>query len=727
MQVSHGNYLLHRYWGRALREYRDAAALQMIDRSSNSPQPSALRAERSFSLDVLPQEYPESDHGDFRIPAYQVELADGTRVTELWYKGYHISQGKPALAGLPATYAKASEAETLAIELADTAGRLQAVLSYTVFADVPVLARSVRFENIGKEPVKLLQAASMALDFPDHAFDRISLDGAWAHERQITRAPLQPGIQVTSSARGTSSHQHSPFLALARTDATEAAGDVYGCSLVYSGSFAMETEVEQFGTTRVVAGINPQGFSWQLAPGEAFQTPEAVMVYTPAGFTGMSQAYHSLYRQHLLRGRYQQQLRPILVNNWEATYFDFDEPKIAALADSAKELGLELLVLDDGWFGHRNDDNTSLGDWTVNRKKLPHGIEGVARMVHERGLKFGLWFEPEMVSVDSCLYREHPDWTLHVADYPSTFGRNQLVLDLSRPEVREHVYQSVASILQKVPVDYVKWDMNRHLTEAFSAGRAPEHQGETRHRYVLGLYEVLERITHDFPEVLFESCSSGGGRFDAGMLYYMPQTWTSDDTDAICRLKIQYGTSLAFPAITMGAHVSVIPNHQVGRMTPLATRGIIAMSGNFGYELDIGRMSAADQAEVKRQVALYKRIRPTTQLGRLYRLLSPFAGNEAAWMFVAPDGGEAVVIYVKTLAQPASPLRILHLAGLDAAARYRIADYYGPVGTAYENAGLSKGMLQGQSFYGDELMYSGMAVEKIDTDFAAYLWVLEKE
>ncbi|MBR1694567.1 MAG: alpha-galactosidase, partial [Selenomonas sp.] len=525
LQVVRDRYLLHRYWGRPLKKFRDTAPMQSIDRAF-SPQPAAYPNERTFSLDVLPQEYPAYGHGDYRLPAYEVRLVNGTTVTELFYDHYEITGGKPKLKGLPAVYAEENEAETLHIHLKDSQGKLAVELLYTLLNDSAMLTRSARISNCGKEALDLTGAASFALDFADHDFDRLSLYGGHAAERSLERVPLMRGVQETGSRRGASSHQQSPFLALARKDTGETSGEVYGFSLVWSGEASFVTEVEQFGTTRVIGGINPFEFKWHLDAGESFQTPEAMLVYSDKGLNGMSQTFHQTVREHIVRGKYQHELRPILVNNWEATYFDFDEEKIDNLAQSAADLGLELLVLDDGWFGKRNDDNSSLGDWFVNTDKLKQGLKGVSASAHKRGLKFGLWFEPEMISVDSELYRAHPDWILHVPDYKSSFSRHQLVLDLSRPEVCDYIVKSVGDVLASAEIDYVKWDFNRHLSEAFSAALPAERQGETKTRFVLGLYDVLERLTAKFPNVLFESCSGGGGRFDAGMLYYMPQTWT---------------------------------------------------------------------------------------------------------------------------------------------------------------------------------------------------------
>ena len=727
IQIERGKYLLHQYFGRPLHEFRGSALRPALDRA-NSPQPAAYENERTFSLDVVPQELSTNGHGDFRIPSLEVVLEDGTNVVELWYEGYEIKKGKPALEGLPALYAKDDEAETLEITLSDTKGRMKAILSYTVFEGDGVLTRSVRYVNTCKEAIRLENAASLSLDFPDHDFDRMSLYGGHASERNLERIRLMRGVMETGNTRGASSHQQSPFLALARPAAGELSGEVYGFSLVYSGSFRMATEVEQFGTTRVVIGINPDDFAWTLEPGESFQTPEVVISYSHDGLNGMSQAFHKAYRNHLLRGKYQHRVRPILVNNWEATYFDFDDEKLDNLAACAADLGMELMVLDDGWFGHRNDDNSSLGDWKVNREKLKGGLEGVAESAHKRGLKFGLWFEPEMISVDSDLYRAHPDWPLHVKDYPCSFGRHQLVLDVSRKDVQDYIVKSVSDILKTGAIDYVKWDFNRHLTEAFSEGRAPEHQRETKHHFILGLYSVLERITQSFPDILFESCSGGGGRFDAAMLYYMPQTWTSDDTDAVQRQRIQTGTSYAFPPITMGAHVSVTPNHQVGRVTPMQTRAFCAMMGCFGYEMDITRMSDAEKQQVRDHIALYKRLRPTIQLGTYTRLLSPFEGtkNETAWMFTSEDEKEVALFYFKALSEPCTPIRRLHLAGLDPDAQYKVAEYYPAQSLSHDSDGSGAKTLVDKTFYGDELMQEGINIDKINSDFTGYLWVLEK-
>ncbi|MBQ9441974.1 MAG: alpha-galactosidase [Selenomonadaceae bacterium] len=721
IEISRGKHLLHRYWGKTLKEFRDSAPLQAIDRA-NAGQLAEFENERTYSLDVLPQEYPVQGHTDFRIPAYRVEHENGTNISELNYSSYKIIDGKPALKGLPASFG--DNCQTLEIELVDICKNFTVYLYYTIFDDSPILARSAKFVNTGGKKIKIRHAASAAIDFNENDFDIIDLYGGHAAERTVQRHKLQRGIFEVSSTRGASSHQHSPFIALARPDATEFFGEVYAASFVYSGSFAIKIEAEQFGTTRLVVGLNPDTFSWLLEPNEEFQTPEVILNFSANGLNGMSQSFHKFFREHLMRGKFKDQVRPILINNWEATYFDFNEEKIIALADCAKELGLELVVLDDGWFGKRNDDNSSLGDWFVNREKLPNGIEGLVSAVHERGLKFGIWVEPEMVNVDSDLYRAHPDWILHVPDYKPSFSRHQLVLDLSRADVREYVLDAMRKVFSSAPIDYVKWDYNRHMTEAFSAKLPPERQLETQHRVILGLYEIMEKLVNEFPDILFESCSGGGGRFDAGFLYYMPQTWTSDDSDAVCRLSIQTGTGMAFPIVAQGAHVSVVPNHQVGRVTTFQMRNFVAMCGTYGFELDITRFTAEEKDEVKKYVELYKEIRPTMQLGKFTRLLTAYNnGNEYAWQF--EDENRIVVVYFRVLSQPATPIRILKLAGLNPAREYHLKKYFPPKKMSVDG-GKQVINFQEKSFYGDELMNNGLAVEKIDGDFAAYMWVFEK-
>ncbi|MCC3375540.1 alpha-galactosidase [Cohnella sp. REN36] len=706
IQLIKDGHPAHVYWGPKLRSAAGPGMLTLRERASFSPNP--YPDDRTISFDTLSQEYPAYGTSDFRHPAYQVKLANGSTITELVYESHRVYAGKPGLEGLPATYAETDEeAETLELTLVDRVAGLRAVLNYTVFRDHDAIARSVRFVNESAAPVELLRALSASVDFKHDRYDLVHLYGAWANERSMARETLRPGAKAIESRRGSSSHQHNPFVALLSPDATEQAGEVYGFSLVYSGSFAAQAEVDQFRTARVSIGINPFDFGWRLEPGASFQTPEAVLVYSAEGLGGMSRTYHRLYRTRLCRGEFRDRTRPVLVNNWEATYFDFNADKIASIAAEAQKLGIELFVLDDGWFGHRDDDTTSLGDWSVDRNKLPDGLDDLAKRVNGYGLQFGLWFEPEMVSPDSDLYRAHPDWCLHVEGRRRTRGRNQLILDLSRDDVCDYLIETIGGVLASAPIAYVKWDMNRNMSEIGSALLPPERQRETAHRYMLGLYRVLESITSRFPHVLFESCSGGGGRFDPGMLHYMPQTWTSDNSDAVCRLKIQYGTSLVYPISTMGAHVSAVPNHQVGRMTSLKTRADVAMSGNFGYELDLTKFSDEEKEEVKRQVAQYKELRQLVQFGDLYRLRNPFEGNDTAWMVVSEDRSEAFVAFFRVLAQPNEPLDWLRLSGLDAEADYEVVE-------------------TGERFGGDQLMYAGLPIPQLHGDFQSVTCRLRK-
>ena len=653
------DYPVHVYWGKKLRD--DGNLEGMLNVGGNT------------GIDRLPQEYPQYGSGDFRNPAYQARLEDGTRVTELRYSSYRVLKGKPVLEGLPSVYVESEdEAETLELILKDDYAKLTVILRYTIYEGMDVIARSVQFLNEGESKLQLLRALSASVDLSAGELDMIYLAGAWAREGNLTRRRLVQGGTNIGSRRGMSGHQFNPFTALAKPGTDENQGEVFGFSLVYSGSFEAEAEVDSFGSTRFSIGLNSLDFTWQLEPGESFQTPEVIMVYSAQGIGEMSRVYHRLYRTRLCRGQYRDKERPILVNNWEATYFDFNTDKLESIAAEAAKLGIELFVLDDGWFGKRDADNSSLGDWVEDLRKLPGGLNDLAKRVNGLGLQFGLWVEPEMISPDSDLYRQHPDWCLHVPGRRRSEIRWQLVLDYSRADVREYIYESLSRIFSTIPIAYIKWDMNRCLTEVGSAQMAPERQGEIGHRYVLGLYELLEKLTVRFPKILFESCCSGGGRFDPGMLYYMPQTWTSDDTDAVERLKIQYGTSLVYPVSAMGAHVSAVPNHQVGRITPLSFRGDVAMSGNFGYELDLTKFTPEEKELVKEQVANYKGIRSLVQQGNLYRLQSPFEGNETAWMFVSDDQSEALVYYFRVMAIPNPPPRSLKLNGLNPSLNYRL-------------------------------------------------------
>lgn len=662
----HGR-LLHLHWGARVSPGSLGQVVRNLDRAFS---PNPIQADRTYSLDTQPQECPTAGATDFRAAAVVVEHPDGTGLLDLVYERHAITAGKPRLADLPATYVEdPAEADTLTVTLIDRPSGVRVELAYSQFRDHDAVARSLRIINAGDAVRHVTAALSASIDLPTADHRLLTLSGAWARERQVEVAPLRPGVQGVGSRRGTSSHQQNPFIALLAPDAGEEHGEVRGLSLVYSGCFNAQVEVDQFAMARAQIGLQPPALRWKLAPGEAFQAPEAVLVYSGTGLGAMSRTYHRLYRTRLARGQFRDAPRPILINNWEATYFDFTSDKLVAIAAKAHEIGVELMVLDDGWFGARDGDRAGLGDWVVNEAKLPGGLTALAARIEQLGMRFGLWFEPEMVNPDSDLYRAHPDWCLHVPGRVRSQARNQLVLDLSRAEVREYVYEAVASVLRGARISYVKWDMNRHLTEVWS----PAHPaGEVHHRFCLGVYELLERITAEFPHVLFESCSGGGGRFDPGLLHYMPQVWTSDNTDAIARLAIQHGTSIVYPLSAMGAHVSAVPNHQNHRTTPLTTRGHVAFTGAFGFELDLNQLSPADLAAARALVVEYNQVRELLAAGDLYRLRSGADQTWAAWQVVAADAGAALVTFVRILAGSNEAIPVLRLRGLDPAALYRV-------------------------------------------------------
>lgn len=686
------------YYGKRLTHREDFSHL--FEYAMRDMSPYAFEENSTFSLENIKQEYPTFGCGDMRFPAYEIERENGSHVVEFVYKEHKIYNGKPKLEGLPATYVESDdEAQTLELVLEDTSINTRIVLLYTIYEAFPVIARSVRFECDSDEKITLLSAMSACVDLPDKDYEMIDLAGVWARERHVRRHKLDYGIQSIYSMRGCSSYQFNPFLALARENADEFQGQVYGFSLVYSGNFLAQTEVDNYDTARVLMGIHPNGFKWTLGKGESFQTPEMVMVYSEAGLNGMSQTFHKLYRTRLARGTWRDKVRPILINSWEAFYFDFDAPKLLGLADAAADLGMELFVLDDGWFGKRDDSTSSLGDWYPNEEKLKGTLKELAEKINAKGLKFGLWIEPEMTNKDSDLYRAHPDWLLAEQGKRICHSRNQYVLDFSKKEVREYIGDMLENLLAEVPVSYIKWDMNRTFSEVFSNGNDREYQGKVCHKYILGVYELYERLTSRFPHVLFESCASGGARFDPGMLYYAPQGWTSDDTDAIERLKIQYGTSMVYPVSCMGSHVSASPNHQTNRVTPLETRADVAYFGTFGYELDLLKLGEEDKAEIRRQIAFMKEKRDLIQKGTFYRLKSPFEGNETAWMIVSEDQKKALVGYYRVMQPVNVGFKRLKLKGLKEDTCYKVSGY------AYD-------------CYGDELMQVGMIL----SDSASGVW-----
>jgi alpha-galactosidase len=699
------NQLEHLYFGQRIK-HRESFK-HLIEREIR-PSCNMFEGDHTSSLEHIKQEYPSFGTTDYRQPAHMITNNIGSHITNYQYQSYQIIPGKPALDNLPAAYVEDnSEAETLEITLLDNVLQSKLILSYTIYSDRNVICRNARFVNEGKDSFYINNAMSTSVDFPDDEFEMLHLTGAWAREAHVEVQKLSKGIQSIYSARGASSHAHNPFLALKRLDATEHTGEVFGFSLVYSGNFLGQVEVDTYSVTRVTMGINPFQFRWKLKPTDTFQTPECVMVYSNEGLNGMSQTYHDLYRTRLARGYWRDRERPILINNWEATYFNFNEEKILSIAETARDLGIELFVLDDGWFGKRNDDTSSLGDWFEDTDKLPNGIQGLSKKVDALGMKFGLWFEPEMVCKDTKLFKEHPDWIISTPNRRPSHGRNQFILDFSRDEVVDHIFSLMDNILEKSKISYIKWDMNRYMTETYSQNLDYDQQGEVAHRYILGVYKLYERLIEKYPEILFESCAGGGARFDPGLLYYAPQAWASDDTDAAERLKIQYGTSMVYPLSSIGSHISAVPNHQVGRITSMETRANVAYFGTFGYELDITKLSEEDKTKVNAQTSFFKEKRQLVRNGHFYRLLNPFESNEVSWMVVSPDKKEAMVGYYKVLAKPNDKYYRIKLKGLDPNKLYAIEG-------------------KETTHYGDELMNVGIVLAEDYTDRAREYWSREK-
>ncbi len=669
-KISPTGFLLHLYYGAYVPDVDLDYLRQHIRASTTSPLTAHADIEGELRLDTARLEYPAEGAGDMRISALSIRGENGCNATDIRYKSHKIYKGKPAIKGLPATYVNnEDEADTLEVVCTDCLTGAEVTLVYTAFNNLDAITRSVCVKNTSDKAFDIERIHSTTVDLPDMDFEMLHLQGRWAKERTLVKRKLEFGLQGIHSKRGTSSHHNNPFVALARDGYTEESGEVYGFSLVYSSNFAVEIEVDFLRTSRVLMGINPETFGWHLEPGEEFCSPEVVMVYSNGGVGAMSRTYHKLYRYNLCRGEWKTAKRPIIINNWEATYFEFNDDKLVDIAKEAAKLGIEMLVMDDGWFGTRNIDNCSLGDWYVNENKLRGGIKPLVDRVNAVGLKFGIWFEPEMISPNSDLYREHPDWCLKVEGREMSIGRCQYVLDMTRQDVRDNIFEQMCKVLGSANIEYVKWDFNRNLTEVGSALLPPERQKEVFHRYVLGVYELMERLINKFPHLLLENCAGGGGRFDPGMLYYSPQIWTSDDTDAMERLEIQYGTSIVYPPSAMSAHVSASPNHQTGRETPFKTRGDVAMSGSFGYELDLTKLTDEERALVREQVAAYHKYYDVIQNGDYYRLINPTESkgtmiSASAWESVSQDKNEVLLTYV-VIRTAVAVSRYIRLRGLD--------------------------------------------------------------
>ena len=700
-QIVDGKYLGHVYYGR----YVEQTDLGYLLRTEEEPwTPAVCSREKVTFLDSFPMEYSFGKTGDFRESCIDITTENGQEGLELHYLSHRIYAGRQPLEGLPAAWG--DNCDTLEITLRDGVTGLQVLLSYVVFRDLDVITRNVRVINDGSAVLYLNRLLSACLDMDNEDFDLITLPGAWARERHIQRRSLGHGSFVGESLKGQTSHQEQPFAALVSPGCNQKTGEVYAMQLVYSGNFMTKVSVNQFDSVRVVMGIHPERFRWRLAPGESFQSPEAILVYSAEGLGHMTRTLHRFYREHFIRSPWKEWERPVLINNWEATYFDFNKEKLLDIAREAAKAGIEMLVMDDGWFGRRNHDDCSLGDWYVNEEKLPGGLAGLTDAINELGMKFGIWLEPEMISEDSDLYRAHSDWALVLRGRTPSLCRQQLVLDLSRPEVADYVYSQIKAVLSSANIAYVKWDMNRPLADVGNAVLPPDRQGEIMHRYVLAVYEMQEKLLRDFPDLLLENCCGGGGRFDPGMLYYSPQIWCSDDTDAIERLSIQEGTALIYPMSAMGAHVSDCPNHITGRQTPFDTRGIVALAGTFGYELDITKISEAERAAIPQQIALYKKYHSLIARGDYYRLAS-YSDNHYydCYEIVAPDQSQALVTYVQVLAEPNKKSRRIRLEGLDAEAWYEV---------------------EGRRYQGRTLMHAGLLMERMKGDFQAKLLELRR-
>ncbi len=643
MKIDDFGYLLHLYYGGKISGNMDYL-LTYYDRGF-SANPYDAGSDRTYSMDALPQEYPTTGTGDYRNSALVVRNHDESECCDLRYTGHEIRRGKYGLPGLPAVYADDKDAQTLEIRLEDAVSRVQVRLLYGVLEEDDIITRSVQIINGGTGSIVVEKAASASLDFMAGNFDLVSFYGRHAMERSMQRASIAHGSQVIGSRRGSSSHQYNPAVIIADQDATEDCGSCYGMVFVYSGNFLCEAERDQYNQTRVIMGLQSDLLHYPLEAGEMLTVPETILCYSDQGFGGLSLKYHHCLRDHVCRGAYQHSPRPVLVNSWEAAYFHFDGETIIRLAKEAAELGIDMVVMDDGWFGKREDDNSGLGDWQVNEQKLGCSLGELIHKVNETGVKFGIWIEPEMVSEDSDLYRTHPDWAMLNPQRNPIRSRNQLVLDFSRKEVRDYIFEQICNVFDQGNIEYVKWDMNRSISDVYSADN---RQGKVAYDYVLGVYEFLEKLTAKYPHLLIEGCCGGGGRFDAGMLYYTPQIWCSDNTDALDRLQIQYGTSFFYPMSAMAAHVSAVPNHQTGRSISLQTRGIVAMTGAFGYELSLEKLTEEEKEQVKDQIRQYKEYESLISNGDYYRLSNPNQDSLAAWMYISKDH-RSVLLHVVLL------------------------------------------------------------------------------
>ena len=720
MKADDKDVFLHTYYGEKTDNSDKSYLIRCADRGFSGNPYEVGTFDRSYSLDMLPQEYSCFGTGDYRISALRVRQADGSRAAELRYAGCETRKGKYAIPGLPAAYGAQEEADTLEVILKDEACGIEVRLLYGVFEKKDVITRAVRITNRSERPVVLEKAASLCLDWQQGEFDWLTFYGRHAMERNVQRTGIAHGVQSVGSVRGASSHHYNPFAVLCEKGTDETKGFCYGFSFMYSGEFLIEAEKDQADQTRFVCGIHPDDFDWTLNPGESFDTPEVLMSCSAEGFGGMSRNLHDLIRENVCRGEWKHKRRPILINNWEGTYFDFTGDKLVSIAEEAAKLGVELFVMDDGWFGKRDSDNSGLGDWYPNEEKLGCTLKELGERIEALGMKFGIWFEPECISEDSDLYRAHPDWAVQIPGRKPNLSRNQLILDFSREDVQEYIIERLSAVLDSAPISYVKWDFNRSICDKFSANLSAGRQGEMAHRFVLGLYRVLEELLERYPHLLLEGCSGGGGRFDTGMLYYSPQIWCSDDTDAIERLQIQYGTSFAYPVNTMGAHVSAVPNHQTGRVTPIATRACVAMAGTFGYELDVNKMTDEEKEAVKRQIQIFKEQYDLISCGDYYRLTDVQKSSCAVWETAAKDGSEALVSAVWQHVQATPAFLNVKVRGLCEDGMYRV------MRTALKEKDAGAQEKEDQVISGSSLMHGGLPIPAADGEYAAWQIYLER-
>ena len=720
MKADDKGVFLHTYYGEKTDNSDKSYLIRCADRGFSGNPYEVGTFDRSYSLDMLPQEYSCFGTGDYRISALRVRQADGSRAAELRYAGCETRKGKYAIPGLPAAYGAQEEADTLEVILKDEACGIEVRLLYGVFEKKDVITRAVRITNRSERPVVLEKAASLCLDWQQGEFDWLTFYGRHAMERNVQRTGIAHGVQSVGSVRGASSHHYNPFAVLCEKGTDETKGLCYGFSFMYSGEFLIEAEKDQADQTRFVCGIHPDDFDWTLNPGESFDTPEVLMSCSAEGFGGMSRNLHDLIRENVCRGEWKHKRRPILINNWEGTYFDFTGDKLVSIAEEAAKLGVELFVMDDGWFGKRDSDNSGLGDWYPNEEKLGCTLKELGERIEALGMKFGIWFEPECISEDSDLYRAHPDWAVQIPGRKPNLSRNQLILDFSREDVQEYIIERLSAVLDSAPISYVKWDFNRSICDKFSANLSAGRQGEMAHRFVLGLYRVLEELLERYPHLLLEGCSGGGGRFDTGMLYYSPQIWCSDDTDAIERLQIQYGTSFAYPVNTMGAHVSAVPNHQTGRVTPIATRACVAMAGTFGYELDVNKMTDEEKEAVKRQIQIFKEQYDLISYGDYYRLTDVQKSSCAVWETAAKDGSEALVSAVWQHVQATPAFLNVKVRGLCEDSMYRV------MRTALKKKDAGAQEKEDQVISGSSLMHGGLPIPAADGEYAAWQIYLER-